>query len=211
MLFKSSHSDHLSRREREKIYKRTEILSAAVPLFAEKGYDNTTIEDIAEKAEIGKGTLYNYFSSKEDIYWGILEEIFTDYLEGLTQIDRNYISFLDFIRQLTRELFGFCVENHNAFIIITRLRTSLTRETSKLTQSMIDYQNKVDMIFISRVKKAIENNEINDIEPKTFFTLYRSMIFPYIYNQMFCNQKDNLDIEAESELIVNILFNGIKK
>jgi AcrR family transcriptional regulator len=52
--------------------RRKEILDAAMELFALKGYSQTTIQDIANKASISKGLLYNYFSSKD----AIIEELF---------------------------------------------------------------------------------------------------------------------------------------
>ena len=62
-----------SRRERNKIQCRSRILKMSRRLFTAKGYENTTIEDIAEAAEVSKATLYNYFSSKENLLLGIAE------------------------------------------------------------------------------------------------------------------------------------------
>jgi len=50
-----------SRREANKRKSRQKILKASRRLFKEKGYDNTMIEDVADKAEVSKATLYNYF------------------------------------------------------------------------------------------------------------------------------------------------------
>lgn len=55
--------------------RRKEILDAAEVLFASKGYDNTTMNDILEKVEIAKGTLYYHFKSKEDILDAMIERI----------------------------------------------------------------------------------------------------------------------------------------
>ncbi len=57
------------RRARERKKRREEILNAAEKVFARKGITSTTIDDIATEAELGKGTLYNYFPSKEAILW----------------------------------------------------------------------------------------------------------------------------------------------
>ena len=58
--------DHtLSRRERKKLETRQALLEAALPLFREKGYHATTVEEITEGADVAKGTFFNYFPSKE--------------------------------------------------------------------------------------------------------------------------------------------------
>ncbi|MBE0673842.1 MAG: helix-turn-helix transcriptional regulator, partial [Bacteroidales bacterium] len=57
------------RKEKERLRRREDILDSAERVFTEKGIIATTIDDIAREAELGKGTLYNYFPSKEAILW----------------------------------------------------------------------------------------------------------------------------------------------
>ena len=59
------------------------IMSVALKLFAEKGYHASSISQIAAKAKVSKGLMYNYFSSKEDLLDEIIEEGFT----ALTQLE----------------------------------------------------------------------------------------------------------------------------
>lgn len=64
----------LSRREREKLRQRRDIISTALMLFSEKGYHNVSMHEIAEKAEFAIGTLYKFFSNKEDLYKALVTE-----------------------------------------------------------------------------------------------------------------------------------------
>jgi AcrR family transcriptional regulator len=57
----------LSRRERKKLETHQALLEAALVLFREKGYNATTVEEITERADVAKGTFFNYFSSKETL------------------------------------------------------------------------------------------------------------------------------------------------
>ncbi len=73
----------------DKAAKRQEILQAAIRVFAERGVGKTKMADIARRAEIGKGTIYEYFSSKEDIFqeamhlfMGILEKCVVESMRG---------------------------------------------------------------------------------------------------------------------------------
>lgn len=67
----SSGTEHRShprnRRERHRAEMRERIFRAALQLFAERGYLETTVEDITEAADVGKGTFFNYFPTKEHV------------------------------------------------------------------------------------------------------------------------------------------------
>ncbi len=58
----------MNRKERDKYRKKKEIISVAYRLFMKKGYDHVSLDEIAEKAEFTKRTVYNYFSSKPDLF-----------------------------------------------------------------------------------------------------------------------------------------------
>jgi len=55
------------------IEKKDRIIEAAARVFAQKGYAGAAVADIAVKAEIGKGTIYEYFDSKEDLFFAVFE------------------------------------------------------------------------------------------------------------------------------------------
>jgi TetR/AcrR family transcriptional regulator len=67
-------SGKLPRREREKLRQRQEMLDTALDLFAEKGYHNVSMHEVAEKAEFAIGTLYKFFQNKEDLYRALVLE-----------------------------------------------------------------------------------------------------------------------------------------
>ena len=59
------------RKEREKEQRRIDILDAAEKVFFSKGVNMATMDEVAEEAELSKGTLYLYFRSKEELFLGI--------------------------------------------------------------------------------------------------------------------------------------------
>jgi len=66
--------EKLSRREREKLRHRRQMLTTALELFSEKGYHNVSMHEIAKRAEFAIGTLYKFFKNKEDLYKALMME-----------------------------------------------------------------------------------------------------------------------------------------
>ena len=64
----------ISRRERKKDETRERITQAAIELFTERGFEATTVDDIAAKADVAKGTFFNYFPRKESVFDALAEQ-----------------------------------------------------------------------------------------------------------------------------------------
>lgn len=106
----------MSIKEAKKIQIRERILETAKKEFIEKGYKETTISKIAAKAGIGKGTVFNYFSSKNalilECYYKLVptNDKLTDFLGGLENkkdrvhsiIDNSFINLLQLDREIMR-------------------------------------------------------------------------------------------------------------
>lgn len=94
------------RKEREKEMRRKSILSAAKTLFLAKGFQGTTMEEIANKAELSPGTIYQYFRSKDELY-ASLNLITLEYLrKKIRKIhDNRAIAAADKIPQIKEALY----------------------------------------------------------------------------------------------------------
>ncbi len=71
------------RNERRKARTRASLLDAARTLFAERGFEHTTIADITDTADLGVGSFYNHFDSKEDLLAALLEQALSEQLAAL--------------------------------------------------------------------------------------------------------------------------------
>jgi len=79
-------SHRTGRRERRKEETRQRIISAALELMQEKPFDQITVEEIAERADVAKGTFFLYFPTKEQLLHAYLEEMVEDVYEFLEQL-----------------------------------------------------------------------------------------------------------------------------
>lgn len=77
----------VGRRERKKLEARRHILAAALELFREKGYDAATVEEIAERADVAKGTFFNHFPRKDALLEALAEDVVGELFEDLGPVE----------------------------------------------------------------------------------------------------------------------------
>ena len=89
-----------SRRERERLRQRRDMLSTALALFSEKGYHNVSMHEIAAKAEFAIGTLYKFF--KEDLYKALMQELSDMFHTALTKAVKEPDDEIEKLRNYVR-------------------------------------------------------------------------------------------------------------
>lgn len=101
----------LTRKERERIARREHIIDTSEKIILERGFENTTMDEIAEKAEVGKGTIYLHFKSKSAIYLAICERgsILLNYAMGKVLLEE--VSGLELIKKLGETYLDFLQRN----------------------------------------------------------------------------------------------------
>lgn len=156
--------------------KKQLIIEASLELFAGKGYHATSISDIAKKACISKGLMYNYFSSKEDLLHYILKN-------GIENIRRNFDPNFDGILEqhellsYIEQLFRLVEEDVKfwKFFLILIIQPSVmeifSREFNKDGKSMLVM---LDTYFRSRQYPEPE------LETLLFISLMKGIITTYI-------------------------------
>ena len=63
----------MNRHEKRRLRTRQKLQAATMELLLEKGYDTLTVQDITDRADLGRGTFYIHFTDKEEIVWSIIE------------------------------------------------------------------------------------------------------------------------------------------
>jgi len=103
------------RKEREKLQRRNDIIDAAETVFFSRGFESATMDEIAETAELSKGTLYLYFKSKEDLQFAIFmrgSDILMKMMkDNLSPDSKGYQRLLELADSFIR----FSRENRNYF------------------------------------------------------------------------------------------------
>jgi len=92
----------LTRRERERLRQRQEMLAAALGLFSEKGYHNVSMHEIAGEAEFAIGTLYRFFENKEDLYKALVLDQCDKFEDALAQAIEEPVDVVEKLRNYVR-------------------------------------------------------------------------------------------------------------
>ena len=83
-----------TRKARRIAGKKAKILDTAAAVFAEKGYQRATTREIAQRADVAEGTLYNYFGNKQGLLLGILQQITDETSDSITAIEADDVATL---------------------------------------------------------------------------------------------------------------------
>jgi AcrR family transcriptional regulator len=101
------------RRERSKAACRARIIQAAIRLFGERSIDSVTVDDIAAAADVGKGTIYNYFRTKEHIVVAFMADFERKVLERLRTLELEQRPLVDTLTEFLRLQFTLKAPYHH--------------------------------------------------------------------------------------------------
>ena len=184
-------------------------MDAAVSIFAKKGYRDTTLDEIAITSEFGKGTIYNYFKSKEEIYSAIIDEVSKSLYQIIQQADSGTKNSKEFFEMHTKLVFQYCIGKRDAFIIYVREIVHFTTDIFITDRRRINERHEnVRSILIKKISKGIKLKEIKKYDAEKLTALYEHLIFPYILF-LIDTFEDKFDQDKEIDFILSVFYNGI--
>ncbi|MBE0534147.1 MAG: TetR/AcrR family transcriptional regulator [Phycisphaerae bacterium] len=114
-----------TRTQKRSRHTRQRLQQAALDVFAEKGWDATTVEDITQKADLGKGTLYRHFSDKEEILVTLVDQAVDHLSKLLTERSAEIDTLEDVLEHYLTAHYEFYRENSEEFILLFQGRVLL--------------------------------------------------------------------------------------
>ena len=125
---------------------KEKIVQAAITTFSKYGYDKTRMDDIAKSAKLGKGTLYLYFKSKEELFYDISENSIKELKEQLSKLfskkedlvhdaEKFYDQYRNLIHDSEKVSFEMIAESSRN----PKLRKALYEQRMKVYGIVIDY------------------------------------------------------------------------
>jgi AcrR family transcriptional regulator len=125
---KKSRSQKRAKRTRKK------LKEAALDAFSEKGIDATTVEEITDKADVGKGTLYQYFDDKEEIFVILAEEAIEHLIERIRSYESAPETLEDMLEHLLNAHYEFFVDSSEEFLLLFQGKLLLKLQSDTLDE-----------------------------------------------------------------------------
>jgi len=193
-------------------------MASARELFFTKGFTPTTMDEIASKAELSKGALYLYFSSKEDLYVTVLHEglkILFDRIEAVFQLDLppdqlirrfgevRYRYYLDY-----REYYRIFFFRQHRDIDVARQLLPHTLVQENLEKGMRNFQR-----FIGVIQKGIDQGIFAPGDPRkaavAFWGAINGVLF--FYEEELSRELIGIDVEESVYYTIDLFINALKK
>lgn len=194
--------------EKQKDFKCQVIAEAAYALFSTTPYDGVTVEDIAQKAGCGKGTVYMYFKNKDHI----LTRLMSQGLDKLCEEMNNYKyknNFKEMVFDYVKLQYHFYLNNHQilASWLARKLSNNLPEEW--IEEVHLKLKKKVNLTA-SMLQEGINKNAIIDVDPQILAdyleNLSRAGAISYIEGVSLQGDK-----EASLAIIKSLIAQGIFK
>ncbi len=113
---------------------RKKLKKAALSVFAEKSVDAATIEEITEKADVGKGTLYQHFTDKEEMVVTLVEDAVDHLIERIRSYDSPPKILEDMLEHLLNAHYAFSVDSREQFLLLFQGKLLLKLESDTLDE-----------------------------------------------------------------------------
>jgi AcrR family transcriptional regulator len=187
--------------------RRSQILEAAVQVFAEKGFHQAKIKDVAKAAGVADGTIYNYFNNKADLLVAMVAQ-FGELLQFSNQVKQ-------FVGDFTPEqIMGTILRNR--FTLLERNRAQFQAimpqiiNDPSLRRQFYETLGKPTLAILEQVWQAqVDQGHIRQIDPQIMVRLFLAMFFGVAILDIIGADLIGNDNERVVNAIQDLLLNGI--
>ena len=178
------------------------IIESSMKLFADKGFNGTSMRDIAKAAGITLPTIYYYFGNKEDLYQSILQEVIEKFIEATATAAVGVEGMREKLVAMGMAKHRFIAENREMMLLYLRELSRPTGEGS-LSESLEKGLMMLEMV----VREGIEKGELRQVDPKIAAWYLMGVFSTY---DMRIVGRGELPSEEEIRAMVDLAFEAIR-
>ena len=202
------------KREIKRERKREKILEAAAELFSTKHYHEVMMDDVAKLISVAKGTVYNYFTSKEEIYFTIMQTRMENLLFLLKQKIESQHSSIDSLRAFVIHLYMFMMKYRKFFLIYQR--ETLNKQNT-FCENMITCEKQMKQMIMQIITRGEEEGVFRRVDEEFAISMIFGSIYGAVQRGIDENMPDEIALKEKEEIFEFILhglysgFNNIKE
>jgi len=199
--------------QRRKDERPNEILAAALGLFVRKGFVSTTMDDIAKKAGVSKGTVYLYFPSKDSLFKNIVHELMVPKIAEVEVFIAAYEGSQSELLKLIISKWWATV-NRSGLAGIPKLILTNADKFPALTKLYVkEVIHRIQTVLVTIIETGIELGEFRRTDPVLSARVIMSSLVYFSIWHITLRKYDqkNLTVENLIEQQIEIILNGITK
>jgi len=195
----------LGRRERKKEETRQRIFQAALELFKQKGFEATTVDDITERADVAKGTFFNYYPRKESVVFDLCFEHLTDVENHSQDVGQKPLPAVAQIVERMRYAAGLYMKDRD---LSRAMLLQLFKGSTPAPEGYEINQRAQDMMrgLVERAQAAGEIRKDTDAERATY--VLRSIFF-FTVLVWACAPQEPYDLSQELTARIRLALEGL--
>jgi len=174
------------------------ILRAAMDVFSEHGYNDANLDEIATRANLSKGSIYNHFENKQDLFLSVIEWGEHQLNHHLRETRKRYSDVRDILENSLRAYFRFFEKRESFFRVLVQEKYNFHDDIkSHLLKISRDSMKELEQ----DIQQGIKEGVLRNVDPHTC-----AVILVGIANSLFFNW-----LHGESDIRINNLFNNAMK
>jgi TetR/AcrR family fatty acid metabolism transcriptional regulator len=186
--------------------KRELIMDAAASLFAEKGFYAATVEEIADRAGIGKSTVYEYFPSKEHLFRETLKGGLESYMEAMKGRLKQPCSVRDVLTAIGTAHFNFIQKRTSAARILAGENSSQSPWADEL---LLQLRERRITMFSSLLSQGIERGEFRRVDSRAAAEVFLGVLGVLCMPVLRGGEDDKKGAAERFYHGIDIFFSGI--
>ena len=183
---------------------KRKIFETSMKLFAEKGYDATSIEEITATVGVAKGTLYYHFSSKEEIFNFLVEEGVKLLLNSIDIKTDKLNNYIDKIKAIVLIEVKIVFKYEDLITILLSQFYGQEQRNQKCQKHIYEYINKIEEI----VKKGIEAKQIKNGDSKAIASEIYGLICSSLVYKL--RNRENFEVMKLYKEFEGTVIKGLK-
>ena len=188
--------------------RRDYIVLHSTKLLTKKGYENTNMREVAKACQLGTGTLYHYFGSKEEILYYLIDKATAEQLEYLENCARDIENTppTSALKQFVEKYFKWHDDRQDITLFVYQETKNLPRNAQ---QEIINSENRIHGILESFLKKGVESGEFHIDDPSLL--AHNIMVLAHAWSFRRWYLRKRWTLQTYTSLQFDLILREIKK